>query len=245
LRLIITGAEKLPLDLASHFEQQFGKKVYEGYGLTETAPVVSTNLPDPEPKRPGEHVQPASRLGSVGRLAPGMAAEIREPETDQKLSLYETGMLWLRGPNIFEGYLHDHKQTAEVLHDGWLKTGDIGRFDEDGFLYIEGRLSRFSKIGGEMVPHETIESKIVDLLGLSGRDERPLAVMGVQDEAKGEALVLLSAVDIDLAELRSKLHEAGVPNLWIPKQVQRVETIPVLASGKLDLKKCQALATEG
>ena len=96
-----------------------------------------------------------------------------------------------------------------------------------------------------MVPHETIETKIVDLLGLSGRDERPLAVMGVQDEAKGEALVLLSAVDIDLAELRSKLHEAGMPNLWIPKQVQRVEAIPVLASGKLDLKKCQGLAAEG
>jgi acyl-[acyl-carrier-protein]-phospholipid O-acyltransferase / long-chain-fatty-acid--[acyl-carrier-protein] ligase len=245
LRLIITGAEKLPLDLASHFEERFHKKVFEGYGLTETAPVVSTNLPDPEPKKPGEHVQSSSRLGSVGRLAPGMAAEIREPETNVKLSLYDTGMLWLRGPNIFEGYLHDPKQTAEVLHDGWLKTGDIGRFDEDGFLYIEGRLSRFSKIGGEMVPHETIESKIVDLLGLSGRDERPLAVMGVQDEAKGEALVLLSAVDIDLAELRSKLHEAGVPNLWIPKQVQRVEAIPVLASGKLDLKKCQALAAEG
>jgi acyl-[acyl-carrier-protein]-phospholipid O-acyltransferase/long-chain-fatty-acid--[acyl-carrier-protein] ligase len=173
-----------------------------------------------------------------------MAAEIREPETDRNVSLYETGMLWLRGPNIFEGYLHDPRQTAEVLCQGWLKTGDIGRFDEDGFLYIEGRLSRFSKIGGEMVPHETIESKIVDLLGLSGRDERPLAVMGIQDEAKGEALVVLSAVDIDLAELRSKLHEAGVPNLWIPKQVQRVEAIPVLASGKLDLKRCQGLVAE-
>src|SRR6266480_3913170 len=245
LRLIIAGAEKLPLDLASHFEKCFQKKVYEGYGLTETAPVVSVNLPDPEPREPGEHVQPSSRLGSVGRLAPGIAAEIREPETNRKLSLYDSGMLWLRGPNIFEGYLHDPKRTAEVLHDGWLKTGDIARFDEDGFLYIEGRLSRFSKIGGEMVPHETIESKIVDLLGFSGRDERPLAVMGVQDEAKGEALVLLSAVDIDLAELRSKLHEAGVPNLWIPKQIQRVEAIPVLASGKLDLKKCQRLAIEG
>ncbi|PYL64741.1 MAG: 2-acyl-glycerophospho-ethanolamine acyltransferase, partial [Verrucomicrobia bacterium] len=245
LRLIITGAEKLPLDLARHFEERFKKRVFEGYGLTETAPVVSTNLPDLVPKKPGEHVQPASRLGSVGRLAPGMAAEIREPETDRKLSLYDTGMLWLRGVNIFEGYLHDPKQTEEVLCHGWLKTGDIGRFDEDGFLYIEGRLSRFSKIGGEMVPHETIESKIVELLGLSGRDERPLAVMGVQDEAKGEALVLLSAVDIDLAELRSKLHEAGVPNLWIPKQIQRVEAIPVLASGKLDLKKCQGLAAKG
>src|SRR5204863_6902479 len=127
LRLIIVGAEKLPLDLASHFEERFHKKVFEGYGLTETAPVVSVNLPDPEPREPGERVQPSSRLGSVGRLAPGIAAEIREPETDQKLSLYETGMLWLRGPNIVGGYLLDRRQTAEVLCQVWLKTGDIGR----------------------------------------------------------------------------------------------------------------------
>jgi acyl-[acyl-carrier-protein]-phospholipid O-acyltransferase / long-chain-fatty-acid--[acyl-carrier-protein] ligase len=244
LRLIIAGAEKLPLDLARHFEERFGKRVFEGYGLTETAPVVSVNLPDPQPPNPREEVQPSSRLGSVGRMAPGIAAEIREPETNCKRSLHETGMLWLRGVNIFEGYLHDPKRTAEVLHDGWLKTGDVGRFDEDGFLYIEGRLSRFSKIGGEMVPLESIESKIVDLLGLSGRDERPLAIVGIQDEAKGEALVLLSSVDVDLDELRRKLYEAGVPNLWIPKQVQRVEVIPVLASGKLDLKKCKELVAE-
>ena len=239
LRLTIAGAEKLPLDLARHFEERFGKIVYEGYGLTETAPVVSVNLPEPL-----RNVEPTSRLYSVGRMAPGIAAEIREAETDRKLSLHETGMLWLRGVNIFKGYLHDPKQTAEVLRDGWLKTGDIGRFDEDGFLYIEGRLSRFSKIGGEMVPHEAVENKIVDLLGLSGRDERPLAVVGVQDEAKGEALVLLSAVDVDLGELRKELHEAGIPNLWIPKHVQRVESIPVLASGKLDLKKCKELVPE-
>jgi acyl-[acyl-carrier-protein]-phospholipid O-acyltransferase/long-chain-fatty-acid--[acyl-carrier-protein] ligase len=244
LRLVITGAEKLPADLAKNFEERFKQRVFEGYGLTETSPVVSVNLPEPQPTKPGEQVQPSSRPGSVGKMAPGIAAEIREPETDRKLSLHETGMLWLRGVNIFEGYLHDPKRTADVLQNGWLKTGDLGRFDEDGFLYIEGRLSRFSKIGGEMVPHEAIESKIVDLLGLSGRDERPIAIMGVQDEAKGEALVLLGAVDVDLAELRSKLHDAGVPNLWIPKQVQRVESIPVLASGKLDLKKCKELAQQ-
>src|SRR6266496_3546069 len=238
LRLVITGAEKLPLDLAKNFKERFKQRVFEGYGLTETSPVVSVNLPEPQPTKPGEQVQPSSRLGSVGRLAPGMAAEIREPETNRKLSLHESGMLWLRGVNIFEGYLDDPERTADVLQDGWLKTGDLGRFDEDGFLYIEGRLSRFSKIGGEMVPHESIEHKIVDLLDLSGKDERMVAIVGVQDEAKGEALVLLSVVDIDLAELRKKLHEGGVPNLWIPKHVQRVEAIPVLASGKLDLKKC-------
>src|SRR5437773_2208650 len=241
LRLVITGAEKLPLDLAKNFEERVNQRVFEGYGLTETSPVVSVNLPEPQPTKPGEHVQPSSRLGSVGKMAPGIAAEIREPETDRKLSLHETGMLWLRGVNIFEGYLHDPERTGDVLQDGWLKTGDLGRFDEDGFLYIEGRLSRFSKIGGEMVPHESIEHKIVGLLDLSGKDERMVAIVGVQDEAKGEALVLLSEVDVDLAQLRKKLREGGVPNLWIPKHVQRVESIPVLASGKLDLKKCREL----
>src|SRR5437762_3404509 len=244
LRLVITGAEKLPLDLAKNFEERFNQRVFEGYGLTETSPVVSVNLPEPQPTKPGEHVQPSSRLGSVGKMAPGIAAEIREPETDHKLSLHETGMLWLRGVNIFEGYLLDPERSAEVLRDGWLKTGDLGRFDEDGFLYIEGRLSRFSKIGGEMVPHESIEHKIVGLLDLSGKDERMVAIVGVQDEAKGEALVLLSAVDVDLPQLRKQLHESGISNLWIPKRVQRVEVIPVLASGKLDLKKCNELAVD-
>ncbi|PYJ80220.1 MAG: AMP-dependent synthetase [Verrucomicrobia bacterium] len=242
LRLVITGAEKLPLDLAKNFEERFNQRVFEGYGLTETSPVVSVNLPEPEPAHPGDYVQPSSRLGSVGKMAPGIAAEIREPETNRKLSLHESGIVWLRGVNIFEGYLRDPERTADVLQDGWLKTGDLGRFDEDGFLYIEGRLSRFSKIGGEMVPHEAIENKIVDLLDLSGKDERMVAIVGVQDKAKGEALVLLSAVDVDLAELRKELYASGVPNLWIPKHVQRVETIPVLASGKLDLKKCRELA---
>jgi acyl-[acyl-carrier-protein]-phospholipid O-acyltransferase / long-chain-fatty-acid--[acyl-carrier-protein] ligase len=244
LWLVITGAEKLPLDLAKAFEERFQQRVFEGYGLTETSPVVSVNLPEPQPTKPGEQVQPSSRLGSVGKMAPGIAAEIREPETDRKLSLHETGMVWFRGANIFEGYLHDEKRTADVLHDGWFKTGDIGRFDEDGFLYIEGRLSRFSKIGGEMVPHEAVEQKIIELLGFSGNDERVVAIVGVQDESKGEALILLAAVDVDLSQLRDKLRETGVPNLWIPKKVCRVDSIPVLASGKLDLKKCQESATQ-
>jgi acyl-[acyl-carrier-protein]-phospholipid O-acyltransferase/long-chain-fatty-acid--[acyl-carrier-protein] ligase len=242
LRLIITGAEKLPLELAETFEKKFGKHVYEGYGLTETAPVVSTNLPEPTPTKPGEQVQPTSRAGSVGKMAPGIAAEIRDPETDRKLSLHDSGMLWLRGPNIFEGYLNDPERTADVLREGWFKTGDIGRFDEDGFLYIEGRLSRFSKIGGEMVPHESVEHQIVDILGLAGNDTRPVAIVGVTDESKGEALVLLTAVDVDSADLREKLRAAGVPNLWIPKKICRIDAIPVLASGKLDLRKCNELA---
>src|SRR5947199_3174764 len=111
-------------------------------------------------------------------------------------------MVWFRGVNVFEGYLHDEKRTDDVLQNGWFKTGDVGRFDEDGFLYIEGRLSRFSKIGGEMVPHEALEQKIVDQLELSGRDERAIALVGGSDEGKGEAVVLVSAVEVDLAQLR-------------------------------------------
>ena len=241
LQLVVTGAEKLPMELADAFKERFGKDLLQGYGLTETAPVAAVNLPEPPPSRPGDNVQPSSRRGSVGKLAPGMAAQIRHPETDAMLSLHDTGMLWLRGPNIFEGYLNDPKRTDDVLVDRWFKTGDLGRFDEDGFLFIEGRLSRFSKIGGEMVPHETIEAKIAEILALP-KDERLIAIASIPDEAKGEALVVLAARDLDSAELRKKLTEAGLPNLWIPRIVKRVDAIPILASGKLDLARCKELA---
>jgi len=243
LRLLITGAEKLPDELAQAIEARFGKEVLQGYGLTETSPVVSVNLPELKPTQPGQSVQPSNRLGSTGKLMPGIAAEIRDPETDERRSLHETGMLWVRGANVFEGYLNAPKQNADVLRDGWFKTGDIGRFDEDGFLYIEGRLSRFSKIGGEMVPHETIEQKIIVTLSME-QSERSIAVMGVSDAAKGEALVLLSSLDLDLAALRTALADSGVPNLWIPRIIRRVDAIPVLASGKLDLAGCKKLAEQ-
>src|SRR5205085_2148739 len=162
-------------------------------------------------------------------------------ETGAALSLHASGMLWLRGPNVFEGYLNDPKRTAEVLEDGWFKTGDLGRFDEDGFLFIEGRLSRFSKIAGEMVPHETVETRIIELLGFQQEHERVCAITGIPDEAKGEALVLLTSRDVDAAQLRTKLADAGLPNLWIPRKVRRVEAIPVLGSGKLDLARCKEL----
>jgi acyl-[acyl-carrier-protein]-phospholipid O-acyltransferase/long-chain-fatty-acid--[acyl-carrier-protein] ligase len=244
IRLLITGAEKLPRDLAAKFEERFAIPVMEGYGLTETSPVVSVNLPNPLVGENGRPAEISHRPGAVGKMAPGIAAEIRDPQSDAKLSLHESGMLWLRGANVFEGYLNDASRTAEVLRDGWVKTGDVGRFDEDGFLYIDGRLTRFSKIGGEMVPHETVEQKIIAALGLDTDADRQIAVVGIADEAKGEALVLLSSIDIDLAALRVNLTAAGVPNLWIPKTVRRIEAIPMLASGKLDLARCKEIAEE-
>jgi len=240
--LVITGAEKLPRDVANAFHEKFGKEVLEGYGLTETAPVAAVNLPEPAKHKPDDQVQPSSRPGSVGKPAPGIAAEIRDPETGRLLSLHETGMLWVKGANIFEGYLNDPKRTAEVLVDGWFKTGDLARFDEDGFLYIEGRVARFSKIGGEMVPHETLEVRIREALGGGSEETRTLCIVGIPDASKGEAIVLLTTQEIDLPALRSKLLEMGMPALWIPRVMKRLPAIPVLANGKLDLQACKNAA---
>ena len=242
VELVVTGAEKLPRDVANAFHEKFGLEVLEGYGLTETAPVAAVNLPEPPKHKPDDQVQPSSRPGSVGKLAPGIAGQIRDPETGRLLSLHETGMLWVKGANIFEGYLNDPYRTAEVLVDGWFKTGDLGRFDEDGFLYIEGRVARFSKIGGEMVPHETLEVRIREALGGGDEETRTLCIVGIPDSSKGEALILLSTVDIDLGALRSKLLEMGVPALWIPRVVKRLPAIPILANGKLDLQACKNAA---
>ena len=241
VELLVTGAEKLPMDLAQAFEARFGIPVLQGYGLTETSPVVSVNLPDSLSAPPSNPPQSASKPGSVGRLAPGMTARIRDPETGAPLPLEAIGMLWLKGVNIFEGYLHDPERTSQVLSDGWLSTGDLARFDEEGFLYIEGRLSRFSKIGGEMVPHETVEAGVRRCLGIEG-DELTVVVTGIPDEAKGEALVLLSSREVDFQQLRKALASSGIPNLWIPKRCVHCSAIPQLASGKLDLRRIQQMA---
>lgn len=242
LKLVVTGAEKLPEKLAEAFYKRFGKPVLEGYGLTETSPATNVNLPDPDCE-PGDGCPmiPNRRLGSVGLLLPGIALKITVPETHEPLPVFSSGMIWLRGANVFHGYLNQPEKSAAVLHNGWFMTGDIGRLDEDGFLHIEGRLSRFSKIGGEMVPHETVEDAITKALGHKD-DKRLIAIVGIPDEAKGEALVLLSAdPKLDIHILRGKLLESGMPALWVPKKVQPVEAIPILASGKLDLKGCQDL----
>jgi acyl-[acyl-carrier-protein]-phospholipid O-acyltransferase/long-chain-fatty-acid--[acyl-carrier-protein] ligase len=250
IKLCVTGAEKLPRAVAEAFENRFGKPVLEGYGLTETSPVSNVNLPDPEPVGdPAAHpALPACRHGSVGQLLPGMAVRITHVDSGERLPLHQSGIIWFKGANVFTGYFNDPKRTAEVLDsDGWFRTGDVGRIDLDGFLYIEGRLSRFSKIAGEMVPHETVEETIVRSLGLEGESTRRIAIVGVPDIEKGEALIMLTSVPggpehQEIVQLRYRLIEHGVPPLWIPKKMIRVTEIPVLASGKLDVKGCEKIA---
>lgn len=244
LDLVVAGAEKVTPEFFDLWKEKFGSEIFEGYGLTETSPVVSVNLKNP-PQPDHESIpQIAYRPGSVGRMVPGITARIKDPDTGEACSLFEPGMLYVKGANVFSGYLGDPERNADVLDNGWFKTGDLARFDQDGFLHIEGRLSRFSKIGGEMVPHETIEAKIVEILNLREEEMVPLIVSARPDDAKGEALVLITCVEIDGDSLRHQLTEIGFPNLWIPRIIKRVKEIPVLASGKIDLKGCQSLAAE-
>lgn len=246
LRLVVTGAEKLPESFAAAFEEKFGVRPYEGYGLTETSPATNLNLPDLTSDH-GLPVIPSSRHGSVGKMLPGIALRLTNPATEKPIAINQQGLIWLKGANVFNGYLDNPKKSAEVLKDGWFLTGDVGRLDDDGFLFIEGRISRFSKIGGEMVPHETLEVEITKALALDQETERKIAVVGVPDAQKGEAIILLStvaglALDQECIDLRYKLMDAGIPSLWCPKRIVPVADIPMLASGKLDIKGCVELA---
>ena len=245
LKLVITGAEKLPESLADSFEEKFGIRPLEGYGLTETSPATNVNLPPLEGRDDLAPV-PSSCPGSVGHLLLGIAARITDPSTEEPIPINQSGILWLRGPNIFPGYLNRDDLSEGVFEDGWFKTNDVARFDDDGFLYIEGRMSRFSKIAGEMVPHEVVEAAVEKALGFDKEDVRKVAVVSVPDKTKGEAIGLLSTVtgdmlEQDIIDLRYKLLDAGLPSLWCPKIIIPVPEIPVLASGKLDLKACQAI----
>ncbi len=242
VRYVVAGAEKTPPGMADRWEEIFGHHYLEGYGLTETSPVVGVNLP--ARKLPGQRTSlPAEiRRGSIGRLFPGMSARIVDPASGRILRTDEVGMLELRGPNVFSGYLDDPQLTDSVFRENWFITGDLARLDRDGYLFIEGRVSRFSKIGGEMVPHGTVETAIQKVLGLEEAENPQVAVAGITDPQKGESLVVFATLEIDPQQLRQQLSEAGLPNLWIPRRIERVEKIPVLATGKLDLQAIARLA---
>jgi acyl-[acyl-carrier-protein]-phospholipid O-acyltransferase/long-chain-fatty-acid--[acyl-carrier-protein] ligase len=229
LRVTVAGAEKPPAGFAQLWEKTMGSPFVIGYGITETSPAVAVDL---EPVNNGKA---SSYTESTGILFPGMQARIVDDATGQTIAPTSPGVLYLRGANVFKGYLGDLEATNRALDGDWFRTGDLARFDEHSNLHIEGRISRFSKIAGEMIPHGTVEQAIVSAYHLEESEVPMLAVAGARDDAKGESLVLLTVMDIDAATLREKLSAEGLPNLWIPRRIRRVETIPTLASGKLDL----------
>ena len=242
LRIIVCGAEKLPPGLAREFEAKFGILPMEGYGCTELSPAVAFNVPDVEVRG---IKQIRNKIGTVGHPIPGVALRIVDPDTDQPLPPGSEGMVQVKGPNVMPGYWKRPDLTAKAIRDGWYTTGDMGKIDEDGFLTITGRLSRFAKIGGEMVPLEKLEE---DMHAVIGTGDRVLAVAAIPDEKRGERLIVLHLPTLTMAkrEMSQKLGERGLPNLWVPgeRDYFEVKELPVLGTGKLDLRRVKELALE-
>jgi len=243
VRLLICGAEKLPVKLQDEFEQKFGGRPLEGYGCTELSPVVSLNLHNLEVA--GVR-QVCNTVGTVGQPILGVCVKAFDPETLTPLAPGEEGVLCVKGPNVMAGYLGRADLTAKVVFDGWYNTGDMGRIEDEGFIRITGRMSRFAKIGGEMVPLERIEEELLEALG--GSSDRMLAVTAVPDDKRGERLIVLYLPELEgrLEALLIHLRTRGLPNLWIPdaRDSRRIEALPLLGSGKLDLRGLHALALQ-
>lgn len=237
LRYVVVGAEKLRHEIAEAFQEKYGLPILEGYGCTELGPTVSVNVPNVEVVY---GVQNGTKFGSVGHPIPGVAAKIIDPETKKPLPYNEEGLLLIKSSSMMMGYLEQPQMTEDAFIDGWYNTGDIAKIDEDGFIWITDRLSRFSKIGGEMVPHIRIEEVLNQIAG-----EGTCVITSAPDAAKGERLVVLyTNPEIMPKDLWQRVSQSELPNLWIPKQDHffLIESLPVLGSGKLDLRELKKMA---
>ncbi len=236
LDVVVLGAEKMPVEVADDFEKTFGARPVEGYGTTELSPLVSVNIPPTRSQtKPGDGL----REGTVGRPIENVSARTVSIDDDTPLPPGKTGLLEIRGPNVMKGYYNRPDLTADVMHGDWYRTGDMGIVHPDGFIEITGRISRFSKIGGEMVPHIQIEDTISRILGPTDDGVLRAAVTAVPDPKRGERLIVLhTSLPISKSELLKKMQEADLPNLYIPSEDSflQVDAIPVLGTGKLDLK---------
>ena len=239
LRHVLVGAEKLRQPVAEAFREKFGLDLLEGYGCTETAPIVAVNALD---YAGGGGRQTGHKSGTVGHPLPGVVAKVVDIDTGDALPPDEEGILLVKGPNVMRGYLGQPEKTKEVIIDGWYHTGDVAAIDRDGFIRITDRLSRFSKMAGEMVPHIKVEETVSHLLG-----GKPAVVTAIPDERKGERLVVFY-IDpgVSSDELSTRLGESDLPKLWMPKRenLHLIDEIPVLGTGKTDLKKIRSLALE-
>jgi acyl-[acyl-carrier-protein]-phospholipid O-acyltransferase/long-chain-fatty-acid--[acyl-carrier-protein] ligase len=240
---LLLGAEKLKPELARDIQNALHIDPVEGYGCTELSPVVSVNVPNDVIMPDGRKIS-GNRLGTVGQPLPGTAVKTIDPETGADLPPGTEGVVAVKGPQVMVGYLNRPEATAQVKKDGWYSTGDLGYVDADGFLRITDRLSRFSKIAGEMVPHLGIESAIMEATGV---DEHHVAVTGIADSKHGERIcVIYTDLGMSPIQLHQRLTSGPMPRVWIPSQRDfiHVAEIPITPTGKVDLRRLKQLALD-
>lgn len=246
LRIVVAGAEKLQERVRQEFEGKFNKKIHEGYGTTETTPVISVNIPDMLDISYWK-LQKGQRVGSVGMALPGSSIRIVDPQTLTTLPTGEDGLILVSGTQLMLGYLNNPEKTAQAIvtldDRRWYKTGDKGHLDEDGFLTIVDRYSRFAKIGGEMVSLGAVEEHVRRILGESDAE---VAAIADSDEKKGERVILLLANTEDPSgdshSLRQRLLANGMEGLMLPSEIHFLRELPKLGSGKLDYNRLHEMA---
>lgn len=244
LRLVVAGAEKLQEEVRTAFNLKFNLPIYEGYGATETTPVASVNLPD-KIETQYWSVQLGNKQGSVGMPLPGSSCRIVDPVTFEELPTGEAGMILIGGAQVMLGYLNNPEKTASAIKEingmRWYVTGDKGVIDEDGFLFIQDRYSRFAKIAGEMVSLTLVES----ILKKSIPDEAiQVIVVAIEDPKKGERLIAITNGVVDKDKIRAETQQNGLNTLAIPSDWMQVDVLPLLGSGKTDFSAAKKMAIE-
>lgn len=219
VRIALAGADKVPDSLRGAFEEKQGIILYEAYGATETSPAISANTPE------------FNRPGSVGKVLPGVEVRIEDPQSGAEAAPGEVGKVLVKGDLVMSGYYDDLEETSFRLRGGWYDTGDMGYFDEDGYLWHAGRLKRFAKIGGEMVSLVRIENILEKLLpaGIT------CCVVELPDPVKGARIVVAVTEPVEAAALIKKMA-LELPNIALPKQFVVIDELPYMGSGKVDFR---------
>lgn len=227
LRFMITGADKCPDALREGFRNKHGVVLLEGYGTTETSPVISVNSLE------------FNRPGSTGKVLPNIQVRIENFETGQDCSVGEIGKILVKGPSVMKGYYDDSEQTAEVLKDGWYNTGDMGYLDKDGYLWHAGRFKRFTKVGGEMVSLVKVENTLEKYLP----PEVLCCVVEIMDEKKGSLIIAAVSAEINKTEILRKMM-TELPVIALPRQFLTINELPVMGTGKVDFRSVTRMVQE-
>jgi len=228
VKIAIAGADKLPDKVYEGFQKKHGIALLEGYGTTETSPVIATTYP-------GSH-----KAGSIGRPIPNTQVRILDIQTDKILGPNQEGKILVKGDLVMEGYLHDLEETSLRIRNGWYDTGDIGMMDEDGFMYHRGRLKRFVKVGGEMVSLVKVEDILSQLLP----EDVICCVVDVPNPTKGADVVAAVANgDFDMHKVMKQLKKE-LPSIAIPKQFYVIDDIPMMASGKVNFREVEKICRD-